>query len=365
VIQPGESWNSYYQTASCGEVLSLAQGTHPSQNIVENAALNACTQRVVFQPVDGASVTVSGSVTLGGGSGFRTDAPSHIALRGFSYPAMIHVWGDASDILVDGVNGGGVNIEGANGVTVRNSDFGPCDTAATNGCERVFVLECRGCGAGQGITQNVLFEGNTIHDYSISNSEHFECVYTTGGTNVTFRGNKFWACDTYDLAIGMRGDVPAEYHNWLVENNWFGRAGDNSPVRASAVVFGGQLPATDTLVRFNSFAPGQTVTLEGPNGIGAGIRIVGNLLGNRNAGCIGAAIYVQNVQLGGGCGPSDTGISALPYVNDSDLAPMNYHLSGPSVADGFVTLTNADASLVLDIDGSARNAPRDAGSDER
>jgi hypothetical protein len=44
---------------------------------------------------------------------------------------------------------------------------------------------------------------------------------------------------------------------------------------------------------------------------------------------------------------------------------MNYHLSGPSVADGFVTLTNADASLVLDIDGSARNAPRDAGSDER
>jgi hypothetical protein len=118
-------------------------------------------------------------------------------------------------------------------------------------------------------------------------------------------------------------------------------------------------------VRFNSFAPGQTVTLEGPNGIGAGIRIVGNLLGNRNAGCIGAAIYVQNVQLGGGCGPSDTGISALPYVNASDLAPMNYHLSGPSVADGFVTLTNADASLVLDIDGSARNAPRDAGSDER
>ena len=132
-----------YQSASCGQTFQLAVGTHPNQTIARNTSLDNCVQPVIFQASSG--VSVSGKVILNG--------PRHLVLRGFTYTDAIDVIGNAQDILIDNVDGGGFSVEAANGVTVRNSDLGPCNSSGAGSCSRVFVLEYRPEGR---ITQNVL-----------------------------------------------------------------------------------------------------------------------------------------------------------------------------------------------------------------
>ena len=69
-MQPGQSWNSYYQTASCGEVINVASGHHGNQAIRENSTLSQCSSNVVFQAAPGADVAVNdiNSRTLAAGT---------------------------------------------------------------------------------------------------------------------------------------------------------------------------------------------------------------------------------------------------------------------------------------------------------
>jgi chitodextrinase len=360
VLQPGQSWNTAYQQAQCGDTIGLAAGTHPSQTIVEKTGLNACANPVTFQPVQGAAVTVSGRIFLGSAGGYATNGPANLVLRGFSYTDSIQIWSDARNILVDGVNGGGFLVQGANGVTVRDSDFGPCNSSPPGQCERVFILDGR--GAGESPTTDILFENNRIHDFVISApGDHHECMFTTGGTNVTIRGNRFWNCHTYAIATGGRSY--SDYDNWIIENNWFGRTccfGTSD--RGSAIVMGGPVPVSDTLIRFNSFGPGQAVVTEGAS-VGGNVRVLGNILGAKS--CVPGISYSYNLTLGGGCSSTDRTVAQLPYVNPSVLGDGDYHLVPGSAAEAFVTSTGADSSLAVDKDGSPRSVPRDAGSDER
>jgi hypothetical protein len=302
VIHPGQSWNAAYQAASCGQVLRLAAGIHPTQSIVEDPALNNCSKPVTFQPVSGAKVIVNSSVILGGSNGkYQTNAPSDLVLRGFSYIGSISIWGDARKILVDGVNGGGITIQGVTGVTVRNSDFGPCNSSPPGQCSRVFILDARGV-SGETPTKNVLFEHNAVHDFVINAAgDHWECMFTNGGSNVTIRGNRFWNCYTYAIATGARSY--SDYDNWIIENNWFGRTCCfGVKERGSAIMFGGDPGTSDTLIRFNTFIHGQGVVQEG-DVLATNIRVVKNILSN--TGCIPGVRYSGNLFAGGTCSADD------------------------------------------------------------
>ena len=361
VIQPGQSWNTAYQQAQCGDVIRLAAGTHPSQTIVEEAGLNACANPVTFQPVDGAQVTVNSHVYLGSCRGcYSTNAPSHLVFRGFAYTEGFDMWGDARDILVDRINGGGFFIQGVDGVTVRNSDLGPCNSSPPGFCSRIFINDGR--GVEPTATRNVLFENNVIHDFRINASgDHWECIFSTGGTNVTIRGNHFYNCDTYAIATGARSW--SVYDNWVIENNWFGRTccfGTSD--RSSAIVMGGPVPVASMLIRFNSFGPGQSVVTEGGT-VGPNVRVLGNILGAKT--CVPGISYSYNLTLVGACSSTDRTVAALPYVNLSVLSDGNYHVIPGSAAEGFVTAGSADANLAVDKDGDARGLVKDAGSDER
>jgi chitodextrinase len=360
VIQPGQSWNTAYQQAQCGDVIRLAAGTHPSQSIVENPSLNACTSPVTFQPVDGANVIVNTGVGLGDCNGcYSSRGPAHLVFRGFSVVEAIGGWSDARDILFENINGGGLVLQGMNGVTVRNSDFGPCNSSPPGSCARVMILDDN---RDPTPTQNILLENNTIHDFVISAAgDHWECIFATGGTNVTIRGNHFYNCETYAIATGARDY--SSYENWLIENNWFGRTccfGTSD--RGSAIVMGGPVPVKDTLIRFNSFGPGQSVVTEGGT-VGPNVRAVGNIFGSR--ACVSGISYSYNLAVGGGCSSTDRAIAQLPYVNPSGRADGDYHLSSGSVAEGFVATSIADANLGVDKDGDVRGLVKDAGSDER
>jgi hypothetical protein len=302
VVRPGQSWNAAYQAASCGQVLRLAAGTHPTQSIAENPTLNRCSRPVTFQPVAGAAVTVKSSVTLGSSNGaYQTNAPSNLVLRGFSYIGSISIWGDARKILVDHVNGGGITIQGVTGVTVRRSDFGPCNSSPPGQCSRVFILDARGI-SGETPTKNVLFEDNAVHDFVINSAgDHWECMFTNGGTNVTIRGNRFWNCYTYAIATGGRSN--SDYDNWIIENNWFGRTccfGVKD--RGSAIMFGGDPGTSDTVIRLNTFIHGQGVVQEG-DVPATNIRVVKNILSN--TGCIPGVRYSGNLFSGGTCSADD------------------------------------------------------------
>jgi hypothetical protein len=210
-----------------------------------------------------------------------------------------------------------------------------------------------------------------IHDYLINRmGDHFECVFATSGTNVTWRYNRFFNCDTYDLRL-VRESSGDAFRNWLVENNWFGHSGGiasqgGNPRRSAIVIAGG---TSEILIRFNSFAPpsggtlGQSVVNEGGQS-NAGTRIIGNILGAST--CIPGPVYAHNIVLGAPCGATDRSVTSLRYVNPSGGAAGDYRLAGAVwEADNFVPAGGPDYSLNVDFDGHARTAPRDAGADER
>jgi hypothetical protein len=363
-VQPGQSWNSFYQTATCGEVINVAGGNHGFQEILENTTLSNCTQNVVFQAVAGASVQ-TGEIRFGHCAGcFATNAPDHLTIRGpMSNPQGLSCGGDCHYITIDGVDGGALavdwfgNADGPAHWVVKNSDWGPCWSSgpnAENYCKLFY-----GLGARQieliGV-QDFQFIGNTIHDFDLVEG-HYECARTSGGSNYVWRGNKFWGCEIYALSTTDWGGVN------YIENNWFGGAdhGNGDP-RGTAITADSSIPG-QVIIRFNSFSSQDGITSDNGNSH-TGFFIVGNLIGLRE--CFASAVYAFNVYDDGGkCGATDVSGVPFSYVNGARGPSMNYHLSGPSPADGFVPVSAPYSDLATDFDGEARSAPRDAGSDER
>jgi len=80
------------------------------------------------------------------------------------------------------------------------------------------------------------------------------------------------------------------------------------------------------------------------------------------ADCIPGVAFSYNVWPSGTCGITDK--TGPPfYVNSSDGADGNYHITG-GVAVGLVTSTSPDALLTVDKDEDGRSNPWDAGADE-
>ena len=257
----------------------------------------------------------------------------------------------------------GFSSRRVNGVTVRNSDFGPCDSSGPRWCDRIFIQDTRGTDPAP--TQNILFENNKVHDYKqVTAADHWECMFTTGGTNVTIRRNHFCSCDLYAIATGARAN--SDYVNWIIENNWFGRSGDVvNGQRASAINLSGPpgFPVNDTLIRFNSFAPGQTVVREGPDLTRHSHyrKHSGKQLRLRSR----SYLRLQPAPQRGRMQLNRPGALLVALHESFRLERWQHHLVPGSVAEGFVTSTSSDTSLAVDKDGDARSAPRDAGADER
>jgi hypothetical protein len=375
--KPCATFNKAYSIAQCADVVEIAAGSYASQTIVEVAALSSCSQNVVLRPASGASVTVNGGISFGnnnagsGGYGYDTNAPDHVTLEGVAYSGQITLYGDANFVVIDGVSGGNVLIQGAQDIIVRNSEFGPC-ASTTGPCGRIHILDGSSPNpvAEPTRTTNILISNNTIHDFLIGQAgDHWECMFNTGGLNVTIERNRFYNCETYAIFI-EDNPYSAGTDNWLIQNNWFGRM-CNGPVgsqcantRNSAVY---PKNADDVLIRFNSFANGVSVVNE--FGSSTNIRVIGNVLGV--GVCAAPYFYNYNVfTTASACGSNGLALSSAPYVNASDQAAMNYHLEGAvgsTGADNYVPTSVTDSGLATDFDGQSRpiNTNRDAGSDER
>jgi chitodextrinase len=366
--------NKAYSLAQCGDVVEVREGSYGLQQLVETS-LSACSTNVVFRPAVGAAVSVQ-QIEFGNGGLFSGNAADRVTIRDLKVRNAIFVWGDSENIDLINIDGGSIGIQGGWNIRVLGGDFGPCDSSGPSACrERMWITSDN--RVAHGVTRNVLIEGATIHDYSITGAgDHWECMYTTGGENVVLRGNKFYNCAIYAIAVGPRDW--SKYDPWLIENNWFGLAcntPNNQPAvgcgtaRPSAIMLGGTSfeAGGDIVIRYNSFADVSTVNTEGNQGLSSKIKILGNILGSIDGACLPNVAYAYNViHDDTRCGADSVLISGpMPYVNADARAAMDYHLAGPSVADGYVPATAPYLDLAMDFDQQLRRVPRTAGSDER
>ena len=347
----------------------MAGGNHGSQRIRENATLSACSENVVFRTAAGASVAMEEIAFAGLGTP-ATDGADHVTVVGpMSLKRGIACYGDCNYITIDNVDGGTVSLYvGPAHWTIKNSDWGPCWSSGPN----YDAGNCKTSVPDNGQIElvgvnDIQFIGNAIHDYDtvqLNPPDHYECVRTDRPSNLVFRGNKFWGCEIE--ALGTSGWQGVSY----IENNWFGSTneGDGRP-RGSALGVDVSIPGT-VYIRFNSFSSQDRITSSVPDGTGAGTIIIGNLIGTSqlfgNQCLPSGAVYKYNIFSGGKCGDS-TNVGSIPfqYVNGSRGASMDYHLTGSWLADNYVPGSQQWSDLTTDFDGQTRNAPRDAGSDER
>jgi Recombinase len=243
------------------------------------------------------------------GGGFDS-APSNVAIEGIRVIRRIEAIGASKGIRFDRIDGGSFYIRGPHDVQILNSDWGPCPSSGSSGCANVqSFIETNDSEKQR--TANVVVRGNRFHDFDIIvDGDHFECLFVTGGTNVTIEGNRFDNCETYGLLLAPRDW--ANFSNLVVRRNWFGRTcclgGLSAPpgryrISALAVIASEQSGGLrSALIQDNSFFQGQTMVIEGGR-IGSGVRATGNIFGTRD--CVRGVVYSDNVFPGSRCSASD------------------------------------------------------------
>jgi hypothetical protein len=276
---------------------------------------------------------------------------------------------------------GGGAISDAPNFVLSNSDSGPCYNPADYGsgggrwCLAAnFTIAAQN---GRPDDTTALIDNVTFHDYMKSTAgSHGECFFPLDVKTLTVQNSRFYNCHE----AGIQMEFMTTPQSILIQNNWFGLtadtggAGDN---RCGAIRFSANAPWGPTLIRYNSFAHGQTV-LKSSGGTDGVVSVVGNLLGvNPNGSCAEqtpAAIsnfsYDSNIWEGADYGSHSSHVANIGslYVNPAIDGAGDYHLAGApgsTPADSYVTLTTSNASLSTDREGNPRAAPRDAGADER
>ena len=359
---PGDSLNAAYQAAPIGvqTIFTLGAGEYGDQTIVnapgkETAGVGP---HVIFEPASGAVIT-AGALRLGSNVE-SNDGPDHLTARGFKLRGQLFVGGnDANDIVVEDISSPGFYFNGAQNLTSLNGNYGP---AQAPGVPNSKV-------DGNPANANIKILGGAIHDYTFGPScfptGSFDChgeglFVSAAGPGFVIDGVRFWGNEIYN--VFMQPGPGAAPNGCLIQNNWFGRTQNSDGAkRGTSLTWGTSNPPSGCLIRFNSFAPGERMDDE----VGASFtntRILGNRFGS-SASCLSGMVFSYNVWTSGTCSATDRAEATFNYVNSSDGAAGDYHLTG-GVAVGLVTATSADASLAGDFDGQARSAPRDAGSDE-
>ncbi len=351
---PCQTFSRAYEVAEPGEVVDVAGGTYPEQR-VEYDGDKTSAEDVYFRPAAGSFVNVGDIEAYGSHATFMAMQARDTNIP-YDGPA------DVSDVTFWGIDGRNFTIDSGQQVSVVGGDYGPASS-------------CGGSygGGNNGVRMNrpgvmptdILIWGVDVHDvqsYDL-NACHIECLIVGAVKNLTVRGSAFWNCSIFDIFLQpFNGAISGV----TLENNWFATPTDpnGNPNSGRAVEFSGGGPWRDVLIRHNSVNTAINLNDGAPNPQYENVSVVGNVA-ERAVACYNGVSYRYNVWFGGGvCDPSDVGVGAPPFVQASDGADLNYHLTGGPAVD----LVPASASnLADDFDNEARpqGSARDAGSDER
>ena len=202
---PCRSFDRAYRVARPGDVVEVAGGTYPPQDVLADATKTS-PDDVVFRPAAGATVvlncddvgtigngTISGQncvdfvgarhITLDGGANKSIRTQTY-TVNGFSYQGGIGIDRGSADITLRNLDIGSF-FDAAPDVTVDHNDIGPS----------VDPLNVKVMGEA---TSGVITD-NLIHDFVIVNGGHFECMYWDGVTGVQLAYNEFRSCAVYGI----------------------------------------------------------------------------------------------------------------------------------------------------------------------
>jgi hypothetical protein len=293
-----------------GQVVEIAAGRYGAQQIARDPSKTS-SQRVVFRPARGARVELAGKLSLGNGLG--TPAPSNLTLQGIRVSGTeLGIFSPARNITLIGVSAANFYIRGVQNVVIRGGRWGPCRVPNDDVCSNSKIDWPSG---SEQPNDRITVESATFHDYRITpgSGAHFECMYISGGTNITIRNSKFSDCEFFDIFVTNIPSKVGSHSGLMVENNWFDTPwdGQGRKNRGSAVAFkanGAPDPAfSDVVVRRNSFATGFSADNDG-RGQFARFRVVGNIL-TSSYGCDDSVtLYAVNVWTGRRCGATDRGV---------------------------------------------------------
>jgi hypothetical protein len=353
---PCRSFNRAYEVAAPGEVVDVAGGTYPTQQI-EYDSDKTSAEDVYFRPAAGAAVTVAGDIDVYG---------SHVtvmAMRADDTDIPYDGPADVSDVTFWGMDGRNFTIDSGSQINVVGGDYGPASS-------------CGGSygGGNNGVRMNrpgvmpsdILIWGVNVHDvqsYDLVQC-HIECLIIGAGRNITVRGSRFWNCSIFDIFLQPFNGAISEI---TLENNWFATpTGTNgNPNSGRAVEFSGGGPWRNLLIRHNSVNTAINLNDGAPNPTYENTKVIGNIA-ERAVACYNGVTYRDNAWFGGGtCDPSDISLGAAPpFVLASDHGDLDYHLTGGPAVD---SVPSSVSNLADDIDGQARpiGPALDAGSDER
>jgi hypothetical protein len=322
---PCASLNRAYLVAKSGQVVEIAAGSYPYQQINSDGSKTSSAD-VIFQPAAGANVVFE-RIALGDGEG--TPAASHVTIKNV-HAGELEAFTPARDITWIGIDAGNFYIRGVQGLTIKGGDWGPCGSRDPS------------CGGnnkiddpvGEQPNDRITIDGAKFHDFRIQNPEdHFECLFLRGGTNIAVRNSTFTHCDFYD--IFLQHTEANTFDGLRIERNWFDMTGDGrgNDVRETAVAFSPRgRPFNNMTVRNNSFRGRAGVAWnddEGDGSVYSGFAASGNVFGTR-AECYGSVAYAANIWEGGGaCSPKD---AKPPY--------------GYAAADGRLVASGSRAQLV-------------------
>ena len=220
-IAVGASWDAAYKSASLGDTLCVASGTHPAQTINYTAAKSS--------EVDEPDVTFRGTATV---QGLKLNGARHLTFENLNLEGTVLVEcsdtgvpteakGQHSvDMTFRGVRMGSFRLENAQRLLVANSEIGPSSTVIKVGAS----ADDLGANCTDEPPSDITFVGNDIHNFrEASAASHMECVFVEGVQGLVIRRNIVRGCSVFSiffkqqLAAGLFG-----MQDILIENNFLG-----------------------------------------------------------------------------------------------------------------------------------------------
>jgi hypothetical protein len=348
-----------YQIARCGDIVSIAAGTYPSQVLGharsgQNTDAKDCSGRrnpVVFRGQSQRTVSIDGVwigepwVTLG------NVTTSGLAVSGWDSSVgcyrnpVAHVTLSNSVIDARGAQANPLWMANVQHVSLLNNSIGNVVTGQTE--------ISNGAGPPCPHNDHLTFKGNSWHDFLNPNGarDHMECLQFdafVGGTsndNVILQGNRFVNCGQYDVFISGR------MNSWRIQNNFFD-APCSKQVGTGCAVAGGAISFSqdyaNVIGQFNVFAAGtfpQFSILPGNQSAGLWrYNINGTFPGTFHCGGQNKWTLSGNIDAGGAVCGADTNAVGKPRI-----AFLTASYDGRSLRAGYGVLSERPLRVRLTV----------------